>query len=231
MEKKSVDPWPPYDSPERVSYPDRWPLPESLHNEIRRRLTPEAVEKISRVLGAPEGFPLVERLRRAVYEYHHLSTDLLCHLEGADKHKALKKIKAPLRALRAALREFPSQYMEELYGDVLRRGNPSPGSDLAAVLADLKNRINKADKPRKPGPPYNHPRNVFFALLLAIYEDATGEKARSTNPETGKPGKAFRFFKTTHNLLLEKTSDETINRFLKPSARKTARDYLSSLRK
>jgi hypothetical protein len=219
MDKKPVDSWPPYDSPQRVTYADRWPLPEAAYNEARKRFTPESIKKIRAALEPPRGFPLVDRLRLAVYDYHHLSADLLAHLGTKKKKAALAKIRGPVEGLLALLEDKP-QYFAELYG-----GSFDVGGDLAAVLADLRNRIDQAEPTSKPGPPHAHPRNVFFAHLLAIYEDAAGAEARSANTWATRQGRAFEFFKAAHNLLIEKISDESINRFLKPLARRRSRVF------
>jgi hypothetical protein len=221
QKSKPVDPWPPFDSPERVTYADRWPLPQAVYNEARVKFTPENIEKIRRVLNPPDDFALEERLRRAVYEFHHIAADLLCHLGQKPKKVALAKIKGPVENLLGLIESKPYHFAE------LYAGSFEVGHDLAEILKDLKKRIDQAKTPTKLGRQYNHPRKVFFALLLACHEDATGREAKAANLETRKLTPAFRFFQTAHNLLIEEAGDENINQFLKPPARRRARVYLN----
>ena len=212
-----ADPWPPFGSPGEVRYSDRWPLPEAAYNAARRRFTPKAMEKIRRVLKPPVGFPLEERLRLAVYNYHHLSADLLCHLGPAKKKAALEKMRKPVESLLALLEGKPL-YFAELY-----QASFDVGRDLAEILKDLKRRIDQAEAPMKRGNKYDHAKNVFFAGLHLIFEETY------TGPERGKLAKAFRFFKTSHNLLIAQMSDKTIERFIyDEEARRRAFVYLNS---
>jgi hypothetical protein len=220
MDLKPVDPWPPHDSPQRVTYADRWPLPEAAYNAARARFTPEAIEKIRAALEPTEGFPLEERLRRAVYDFHHLGADLLAHLGTKRKKSALAKIREPVQGLLSLLESKP-QYFAEIYRN---DGDFKTTHDLAAIIKNLKQRIDQAEAeiPKKKGRGYNHPRNVFFAHLLSIFEDATGREAKQSDLHY-EPNREFNFFKVAHNSLIEETSDATINRFLTCTERDPAR--------
>jgi hypothetical protein len=99
--KKPVDFWPKWDSPERLSYPDLYPLPQGVYEEASRRFTSDNLEAVENHL-APinSGYDLLGRLRRAVYHYFWFKAGAKGDLEfsrllsPAQQREELKEIAA-----------------------------------------------------------------------------------------------------------------------------------------
>jgi hypothetical protein len=223
-----ANPWPGFESPNRIFYHDRPELPEDVYRKAGRHFTAAAFEEVKATLSPPQNFDLLARLQRAAFDYHFFNAaqagevDLI---EG-NRPKQMARAFEELEEKTAAFLKF----CESNPGAFLSVADP-PG-DWLSLLALLKRFKMKAAaartriKTRDPGRPNEIARRIFQTHLLTIFEKARREPMTSrtginTDKKKGEPyGPAFDFFTAAFRLIGLNLSPNSVNKYLKDTIRK-----------
>jgi len=206
LEKKERDLWPDYNSKDRIEYVDRPPLPEDVYIEVGKYFTDANYQNIKDVLKPPKDFDLINRIRRAVYEYWWIKASG----EGKIDIITLQRPKEQKEAIEEIIRRTEEylKYCENNAGVFLHVLNERPNDwkDLVEIL--LKISVNgpvvlEAVPRSKPGPRRRDDHIGYRIHLLLIFEAAKNKKITSiTDPETQQPrGEAFEFFSAAFKLI------------------------------
>jgi hypothetical protein len=223
IKNKPVDLWPKWESPERLSYPDLYPLPQGVYEEASRGFTPDNLEAVENAL-APinPGFDLLGRLRRAVYHYFWLRAGAKGDLEfsrllsPAQQKEELKEIAAAAATmLRLCERREGTFHRLLVERDTIDEITESIAliDQFKSVLKRIHTRAsdNRSRLRTKRGNRDDIARRAFCYYLFSIFESATGKHATTT-----KNGLAHNFFSVCWSDLIDsEISDESTLNYLK----------------
>jgi hypothetical protein len=190
---KPVELWPPWESPDRVKYPDlNEPRSRVFYDQARALFTEDNIEAAGGALNPPVGFDLVGRLRRAVYQYFWCKagrkgenaalTDLMP--EGVQIKALVDLIKKTSKLL--SVFEKKPEIIANIVMEYEDRDGASAAYDFSkGLIADLKYLKQMAENKQSKletssGSKDDIARRVFCAHLLMIFEVATGGTAKNT---------------------------------------------------
>jgi len=219
MKNKQDELWPPFNSPNRIHYPDDRPdLDLDTYNQAKRHFTQQAFTEVEKALSPPEDYDLLSRMRKAVFDFHFYENQETSPKVGKQK---LGEFIGLIEQLQNFIEKNPQTLV-----NVARKSQAENAKLLVSLLIHFK---DDAEQLRdglavKKGRKMNIALRVYQTHLLLIYESCGKRATSRTGTDTYKDNKpygpAYDFFRAAFKLIGQNYSDHSINKYLKDTIRK-----------
>lgn len=209
--------WPAYKSKERISYSDLPELSPERYAEIGKHFTARQFRNVEGALDAPAGFPLLWKMRRAVYLYHFteaMRAGEIASLRYMPKSKRDKTVATLLKNTESYL-SFVNANFKPILDLSSQNRLEALRLHLIGLMHDAAEKHAAIEAEISPGRAFAAWQVYLWAIAL-IYETAHGKRATiprrfNARVDNGKPhGPFLRYARECLSIVNVQLSDEAI---------------------